>query len=281
MKKAIAYQLIANQIHPKVVEWVDRVRKNGGGEVSSRTVTAVNRFYVGLVKNNLLQRIGGCNCFVPDSLIAALTPLIKGGGYDPWTNYGFISSDLTINGLKGGGTRYLNSGIIPGSCMDETSGHLCVYISQGVAETAGLFACAEYSTSNTRLYSNYVIPTSSNRIGYTAFDDYTDILVIQSSPWQGYFIGTRWNSGLGGGVVFIANSSTPHTLAGSTNYWEGNVPQETRLTVFATNEGGIIYYRSSKRFSFASAGGKMVENDSKQYFALIHAMRQEIGRGYI
>jgi hypothetical protein len=72
------------------------------------------------------------NIFAPDSLIACRTPLIKGGGSDPWTNSGsFVDADLSVNGLKGDGVgKYLNTGFNPSVSSTNNNDGLTCYVSE-------------------------------------------------------------------------------------------------------------------------------------------------------
>ena len=82
--------------HPVAVEWAKRVVTNGGDTPSSNTVSALSTFMFGMDANGLTGKITLINAFVPDSLIATLTPLLKNvSSNDPWTNYNFVSGDLS------------------------------------------------------------------------------------------------------------------------------------------------------------------------------------------
>ena len=95
-----------SQIHPDVVNWVYRVQTAGGAQPSQKTVNVLNNFYETLISNNLSSSMKAVNCFVPDSLIAAKTPLIANYGSSSWNDISgtFVSGDLTISGLKGNGS---------------------------------------------------------------------------------------------------------------------------------------------------------------------------------
>ena len=85
-----------------VASWAERVVINGGVKPLQSTIDTLYTFYNGLVSAGLADKMIAVNCFVPDNLIAAITPLIvhpEVGGFDPWTNVGFVAGDLSPAGL--------------------------------------------------------------------------------------------------------------------------------------------------------------------------------------
>jgi len=97
-----------------VSNWVVQVVVNGGAWVSSNTIYAVNNYWDGMIADSLDSKVYVVNCYVPDNLTAALTPLVSGPGNVLWVNHAFVSGDLTINGLTGNGsTKYLDTGFNP------------------------------------------------------------------------------------------------------------------------------------------------------------------------
>lgn len=97
---------------PVVSAWSARVVANGGAQPSSATVTAINTFYTALVSAGISSKMKHINCMAPDSITAALTPLIVGTGNNPWINVGGCS--VGVGGLAtGGNTQYVKSGFNP------------------------------------------------------------------------------------------------------------------------------------------------------------------------
>jgi hypothetical protein len=98
-----------------VTDWSDRVVANGGTVPSNETIAAMSTFYNGLVSDGLVSKMIAVNCFVSDSLAAAITPLIVGPGNNPWTNTNFVAGDVSVNGLLGNGPagKFLNTGCNP------------------------------------------------------------------------------------------------------------------------------------------------------------------------
>jgi len=112
--------------------WADRVQANGGAAPSSNTINAAERFYGRLGAAGLLTKMIAVNLVVPDSLIAARTPLIVGGGNDPWTEVAGSTWDLAMDGLSptaaGSG---LKTGIVPSAAFNsQNDGGLSGYVTE-------------------------------------------------------------------------------------------------------------------------------------------------------
>ena len=69
-------------LHPTAVDWAARVVINGGAAPSSGTILALSKFCYCLDGKSLTSSMLGVCCFVPDSVIAAITPLIVGTGHE-------------------------------------------------------------------------------------------------------------------------------------------------------------------------------------------------------
>ena len=96
----------------RTTDWARRVVANGGAFPSQNTINAMETLRLGVIAAGLDTSISSMLVLVPDSAIAASTPLFVGIGLDPWTNHGFVDGDLTVEGMKGNGSsKYLDSGI--------------------------------------------------------------------------------------------------------------------------------------------------------------------------
>ena len=132
---------VANVIHPTAANWLTRVVANGGALPSNTTLNATSDFCYSLDTAGLTSLIIAVNTFVPDNLIASITPLIKNAGNDPWTNNNFVAGDLNMDGLKGNGSnKYLATGLNPSVVFDgplSASAGITLYNTCGDASGAG------------------------------------------------------------------------------------------------------------------------------------------------
>lgn len=106
-------------ISPVVTDWSNRVVANGGAQPSNATILAVDAFYKGLQADGIDGLMIAVNVCAPDNLIAAITPLIKVAGNDPWTNHNFVAACVSTAGLRatGGANMYLQTGVIPNTAV--------------------------------------------------------------------------------------------------------------------------------------------------------------------
>lgn len=147
MNPMFSQQIVAGSISPIVVDWVNRIIKNGGTKPSQNTISSINHFYHNIASTTIFGKIQSLNCYVPDNLIAAITPLIKTYGNDPWLNNNsqFVIGDLTINGLIGnGGTqfnqstvKYLNTGVLGTNYSSDNTAGLTLYVYAAGLNTGG------------------------------------------------------------------------------------------------------------------------------------------------
>ena len=82
-------KVMANGVHPLATSWATRVVTNGGAAPSGATVLAISNFCYALDAAGLTSSFLALNVFAPDSLIAAMTPLIHNKGLADWRSMGF------------------------------------------------------------------------------------------------------------------------------------------------------------------------------------------------
>lgn len=273
--------------NPIVVNWQNRVVNGGGSSPSITTLNILNTFYNGLVSNGIASLMVNVNCFVPDSLQAALTPLIATSGNgsstgtntNSWVNTNFVSADLSINGLKGdGSTKYLNSGVIPSNCLGAQSAGVTIY--NAFSEISTNVDAAVYSggtQGQLLLILNYTGPGAF-------FDVYSDSSGrINGSAalagGVGYTSGNRTNSTTS--YLYKATSAISHVaIAGPGGTNVGSAPTK-ELTFYCYNNNGSMTQFVAKQFSFAAVHFGLTEAQSSALFNLVQAMRTSLGGGYV
>lgn len=92
-------------LDPVVTGWLTRISNAGGARPSNSTINAVNTFWLSCQSVSIDSLMYAVNCFVPDNLIAACTPLVQNVGFPSWNNVNlggtqFLTSDLSVNGLS-------------------------------------------------------------------------------------------------------------------------------------------------------------------------------------
>lgn len=220
--------------HPEALDWMNRVRANGGG-VSQSTMAAVNRFCVDIDAASLRDRFYRLNLFCGSNLLACLVPLYRattptgavlGNATD--TNNNFVSADYVeygepFAGLKGNGTtKYLNTGVNPITIgMSNVDNHLSVY-------------CRGFETVGTSRYTiaNFSGATGGPSLGWLNSGSREDFVSGGTLRVTG---STRGLEGFLGGAHYASDlhptSETPSDL---TIYTQNGVVLGTLLRVLST-----------------------------------------------
>lgn len=257
-------------------DWADRVVANGGATPSTGTQAAINTFYSGLDASGILSKMISVNCFAPDSLIAALTPLIHVYGNDPWTNSGFSSADLNISGLKGNGSGYLKLGV-SGSHFwpDSESAGLTFMISQGINENKydfgyniGGAAFELYGPQSSTIYFRCWVQGNCDVFGYAG----------GAFPPM-YICGSRTAANA---IAIYRGITGEHVLVDSdTCKWDSGRAAEIFMYTESTVGGGPAGLYSTKRFSFAAVHSGLTSGESAALYTLVNQMRSGFGAGYV
>lgn len=104
-------QSTSGNVDPVVSAWSAQIITNGGSAPSQATLDAVNAFWTGLKTDGIDGVFLTLNVFAPDSLVACCTPLVALKGNVLYTNHGFLSANLSANGLQGDSSgKYLDTG---------------------------------------------------------------------------------------------------------------------------------------------------------------------------
>jgi len=247
-----------------VQSWLARIVINGGTTPSSQTITAVNTFYNTIAGLGIASKISALCIFVPDSLTAGITPLIKTNGNDPWTNHNFVAADLNAYGLKGNGSnKYLQTGVIPSSSiLSATSCGITIYgaTPSGKADTDfgssdGSGNALQLSISNSDTTIGDCLNTGSQRIS------------VSNPYWTGYSLLTRIANN--DSRIFQANPVTAHAQLGSTNTATGGSLPTTEAYAFATNGNGTPLAYSHKRIRLLAIHQGLSSTESAAFYSAI------------
>lgn len=261
-------------------DWVTRVVAAGGATPSGATQTALTTFMNGLVTDSIYTSMKGVCCFVPDSLIASITPLIKGTGISPWTNHSFVLGDLSLNGLKGNGSsKYLDTGILPNPTFaSDNDGALTVY--NYSASTSGIIDLGcEGSAFNVNSFHLYA-PWSDGNIYSDIYGAGTGRIAVAYPAATGFVSSNRTASNAH--AVYKGSSNFPH----STLVTGSGVSDQTRSSTrsvycFGSNANGTPAGFSNRRMSFAAVHGGLSSGQSANLFTRVHQMRKDLHGGYV
>jgi len=271
------------QIHPSVLDWGRRVVANGGVAPSTNTLSALTTFYRGLDSSGLLPKMKSVNCFVPDNLTAARTPLIKTYGNDPWTNTNFVSGDLTVNGLKGDGSgKRLDTGVIANTAFSSNNSAGITFYSTDVANRTEL----DSSVLNNYATSRFGLAIWQTTVIFYCWSDTPDNDTAYATALTnalGFYSANRTSGTYS--AIYAAHSTSPFALIGDkTTAGLTSTRTTSPLGLYSTFDvaGGNIYsWYSSKRFSFMSIHDGLTSGESQTLYNLVQAMRTSLGGGFI
>lgn len=255
-----------------VDDWAARVVVNGGAAPSAGSKTALRSFWSGLISDGIDLLVLEANAFAPDNLIAAITPLVKGPGLDPWTNHNFVSGDLTINGLIGNSSnKYLETGFNP---LATGLSNLCAaFYTTSLAGSTGCNLSATTASEFFQLIAKY-----SDTNGYF-FDNQNGVVISGASGLGGFYAETRVSST--DHRAWFANSLHSFSQLGATDAASfGSYPNRA-VMAFANNAAGTIQQYSGDRMSFASFMKSMNSTQIANFYIRVQALRVAFGGGYV
>jgi hypothetical protein len=260
-----AYTLI-----DRATDWSNRVVTNGGAAPAGATVTALRTFWNGCLSDGIVaSNINAMNCFVPDSLTAAITPFIRGAGSDPWTNHSFVGGDLTVNGLVGNGSsKYLDTGVVGSTSMPS--------FTSGVA-----WYC--FTEDNTAVDFGIVGSGTAHllaRQGFYRNGDSTVNNIAPTPPGNGFYVTNRTSTT--DHRAYFANSGHAFAQLGSTDSATDALafPAATTMYVFAYNFGGPNAV-SLSRMSFLTLVKGFNSTNFSNLFTRTQALRTSLGGGFV
>lgn len=265
---------------PYINDWLGRLGLVSFQFIPSlHTIICVTDLINGLIIDNLLPSLLVVNPYVPDNLTACATPVINTNfvGFSPWQSFGgFVVSDLTVNGLAGGGGgKYLNTGFNGQTGWSpQTSNSLIIYTS---ANTATGFSGGAYDGTN-----GVMMAANHSDGNYYSYDGQIAINVVSGphlTPATGYYCTSRTS----GTVMnyYHASSTQPHASLGSQLSGMGAGFPVYPLFAHAVNDANTPQFISQDRISFYAIGLGLTSAQSQLLYNRIQAYRQSIGGGFV
>ncbi len=265
----------ASRVEPMVAGWVSRVVAAGGAVPSTATQAALSTFLQAIYGSTLFCKMIFVNCLVPDSLTAALTPLIQAAGSASWTNHNFIAGDLTVNGLIGNGSsKYLDTGATPSPTLEGQLLGMSAYVhTYGGGTFLGSAVVTTYTNAVLlqvgATVAVYDCPYASGTGRVTASG--------LTNP-TGYISANR--TAVNDARIYAASSGVAHAQIGVSTTSTSLQVNALNLWAFAGNYPTNPTY-SSARVSFLAFHRGLTLAESAAFYAAIQALRQNLGGGYV
>lgn len=265
-------------------DWERRVVANGGAQPSANTVLAMETLRLGCIAAGLTNKIHSLCVFVPDSLIAATTPLFKHKGSDPWTNVNFGTTNLDINGLKGdGATKSLDTGVKAKDVVIPASGStigMTVIVTES-ATNASEITIGQQNDDDSRIFA-LTISSGGFTQWYPARTATGEGVLTNDFGRVGYVSGSRnTNGGSTNLTIFVASPLESHkiiTNLGGSIQALTTTTDET-ISAFANKHGSTNRQWSFQKMSLAMVNDGFTESESSNFWNLAKACRETLGGG--
>lgn len=276
----------------EVPVWIKTVFTNNGGVgPSGSTCLAMNTFAIALVNAGIDTMMQAVCCFVPDGLVAALTPLYKTQGNDPWTNVGFVGADLSANGLTGDATtKVLDTGVVSTTAWQNvgntivagTSGGISVYtFTLGTVASGADMGAGSNSPTGAISLDVVFTPTTDNHTYFDFSNNSTGRIAVLNTGWKGFTSGNRTNGSRSD--VYIASSSQVFTTLGSdANLVNGIAMPVVSFCCFGfKSTTGTRTPNSNRTISFAALHLGLTSTQAQSLFNAVQALRVALGGGFV
>jgi hypothetical protein len=257
--------------------WSARVVSNGGAAPGAGSMQALSDFWDALELASLDTKMIAVLPIVSDSLTAALTPIFPGSpvGNELWTNHSFVSGDLTVNGLLGASSKFLEPGINPTSAFaDNNSSGISVY-----SHTASNAATVEFGydsggTVSFALYFGYS--------GTSYFDCWNTTggrVNGANSNFAGFVTANRTSATAS--AIHRANSGTAFAavVSGTGQSSIGTRPNAAPFAFALSGSGSPSSY-TTRRLSFIAVHLGLSAAEAEDFYDAVQALRVALGGGY-
>jgi hypothetical protein len=265
------------KIHPEVKNWQTFVISRHG-VVTPKTLLALDWFYRKLKTTSIFAKIKSLNCLVPDNFIAASIPLIANFGNKIWTNSGFVNGDISSNGLAGGTSKSLDTGMSPSVIFANIdTGGMTAYIHTYPttdAEIGGVFEDV-YNNSFRLFYGQ-------TSFAFHCYDGGSGQGNLSgSTPPLGYFSANRTSSSVMRVFTGSLAAGGHRQLASAGQATIGGL-SVFNISVMKANVIGApltpIYFDG--RVSFFAVHDGLTTQESAIFYYLIQTLRQKLGGGF-
>lgn len=258
-------------------DWAAQVVASGGATPSDNTVSAIHVFLSALRSANIFSKMQMINVFAPDSVTAAMVPLIQNGysgasygGSVPWTRTGGADS-LTVNGYSPSAAgRLVTSTLVSTSIFNaDNSAGASVIHADGATDGMYFGANNAFSTCffiqksvGTLTYCCWTLATPqaftyTHATGFYSFSRTTDGFVSGYSADSGTAFGQRVSTSIASGVrTGIGTAVTVFDMAPN----------------FSWNMG-------ANRLSFMAWHYGLTSSETEALFDAAYTMRNSFGGG--
>jgi hypothetical protein len=261
-------------IHTKVQNWVERAKKNNGNDIGSYTQSAASYLLRDLQNGGIYNKMIAINPIAPEGITSSLTPLLVGGGSDPWQNVGVPeSSSLTFpRGLDMNG-GYCRTGLNPTIIFpDNNSAGITLLQRPAGGKPQGRMLCDDGS-SYTGLYSD-----GSNL--YEALNNaWTDSAVLAAGTTIAYTFTSVNRTGANAASITQANGAIG--VSTTTNSAGAGSRVNLQLYLNAWNQNNTPFVEGvSVVYSFVAVHFGLTPFEVSRFYNIVNLFRRNLGGGW-
>jgi hypothetical protein len=269
---------VANEV---VTEFENNLTFGYGTSVAAGTRTALVNFWDALIAAGIEDKMLTVCPIVPDSLGAALTPLVALGTYRNMTAVNFVAGDLTVNGLAGNALgKYINlvHWIPARQWFTYSNIGITTYIHTGKNEASNEGATANAAFANAFSVQNFANAMYSDLGPAGATGRIGPVAAVAAT---GYYSGNRIAAN--NHRLYAAKSTSAHAEIGNNLNASADVLSTMTfpMCLWAYNMNGTVGGYSSKRVSFWAAHLGLTSAESAAFYAAIQAFRTALGGGFV
>lgn len=260
--------------------WSSNVVVNGGSAPAGANVTAIDTMAIGLnnganspifdANGANLPSIVQFNVYAPDSLTAALTPIVYFYGNVLYVNHNFVGGDLGVNGLTGNAAtpKYLDTGFAPQIYGSFQGFSAYVYNAAGTGSDAGSYD------------GTHIMEFDANNAGNSRdFNGVVGNQIVTGAAGNGFFTGTRTSATVH--KFYFANSGSAWAQIGATETTSFSAAQSTaNFFVFTLSNGGAPLASCSDTISITVNHFGLTSAQGQQLFNAVQAVRTAFGGGF-
>lgn len=283
----------------EVLDWRRRAMEAGSSSISNRTMNAVDFLYKRMKKNGLISKMKSVVGFVPDNLIAAITPIYYTHGYSTWKNCPgsvdpkFDNQHLDIHGLGDqlNGyeadfySKWLDTGLNPMKIYSNNkSAGVTIYVSKVSLVNTRFLVSRDFGCVTPGTYYPAMGAYVSDEEGYAIWD-YHFSRTMGSNPndYKGYI---SFNAVSNYHSIYSFNSNSDHVLIASKSYEPSSNRPGFSLYCFNMNDSNATippynYHASDRTFSFVAVHEGLTEDESRAFSWIIQNYRIKLGGGFI
>lgn len=267
-------------IDPVVRDYVARVLASGASITDIQT-RAHDTFVKTLKKNGVWNKMIVVNTLPNLGAIASTTiPLLVGPS--SWQNgpvgtNAYVNTDMTNDGLQGGGNKFLNVGCTPAQMWSSAAN---IGFSEYVFTYAGNSNWSEMGCTGGGNILQFFAGIGTGAVEFDCLNNGNDVVSTTSPQIGGFYSGNRISAT--DCRIYFANSTNSFAQKGTTNTntQTGTLTGLVNIWAMGTNNSGPLF-GSSRKVSFLAWHQGLSSSECNLLFQAVQTFRTALGGGAV